>query len=113
MSFAESPIMKPVHRNFPLSATALFLAIVCLAVPMFAAAQDSDEAADLQARRQKLMEKCKANRGTDCEHEVDVQMGTDQTSSPSVYVPPEYDKTRPIRPVPRPLPRPVPRGGSN
>ncbi|HQR59733.1 MAG TPA: hypothetical protein PLH03_00025 [Methylophilaceae bacterium] len=97
--------MKPAHQNLLFPIPAVLLTLACLAAPSFAAAQDSDEMANLQARRQELIKKCEANRGTDCEHEVDVELGADQTHSPSVYIPPEYDRTRPIRPVPRPAPR--------
>jgi hypothetical protein len=62
----------------------------------------SDAEADMEARRQEMIEHCKANRGVDCEKEVDTELGAEQLYS----VPTSPEQTdNPIRARPRPRPK--------
>jgi hypothetical protein len=62
----------------------------------------SDAEADLEARRQKMIDHCKANRGVDCEKEVDTELGAEQLYS----VPTSPEQTdSPIRARPKPRPK--------
>jgi hypothetical protein len=59
----------------------------------------SDAEADMEARRQEMIEHCKANRGVDCEKEVDTELGAEQLYS----VPTSPDQPdNPIQARPRP-----------
>jgi len=60
----------------------------------------SDEEADMQARRQKMIDKCKANRGIDCERQVDTELEAQQLDS--VHTSPPEQTDSPGRPRPRP-----------
>lgn len=61
----------------------------------------SDEEADMEARRQQMIEYCEANRGVDCERKVDIELEAQQDGGASVYDSPDQTH-RPIRPRPRP-----------
>lgn len=63
----------------------------------------SDEEADMQAKRQKMIDKCKANRGIDCERQVDTELEAEQLNSVHTSSPDQTDS--PGQPRPRPRPR--------
>ena len=62
----------------------------------------SDEEADMQAKRQKMIDKCKANRGIDCEKQVDTELEAEQLNSVHTSSPDQTDSPGQPRPRPRP-----------
>ena len=60
----------------------------------------SDEEADMQAKRQKMIDKCKANRGVDCEKQVDTELEAQGLGI--VHTAPPDQTDSPILPRPRP-----------
>jgi hypothetical protein len=75
------------------------------------AAPASNAAEEAAARRERLIARCKANRGVDCEQQVDAMI--DGPSSLPDYVEPYpvwgrayYPPVRPIPPKPKPHPKP-------
>ena len=87
----------------------LFFGGLGAANPVFAGvAADTEQAAadreaEYQARRQKMIEACKANRGVDCETEVDTELEAEQMGGGRAVIVPQ--RPRPV--VPRPRPRPA------
>ena len=63
----------------------------------------ADREAEYQAKRQKMIETCKANRGVDCETEVDTELEAEQMGGGRAVIVPQ--RPRPV--VPRPRPRPA------
>jgi hypothetical protein len=64
----------------------------------------SDKEAEMQAKRQKMIEKCQDNHGTDCENAVDTELEAQQNGIVHTSPPDQSDV-----PVPRPRPNPRPR----
>jgi len=60
-----------------------------------------DKEAEMQARHQKMIEKCEDNRGTDCESAVDTELEAQQSGIVHTSPPDQSDV-----PVHRPRPRP-------
>jgi hypothetical protein len=83
--------MAPFRKNLGSSLLAGFAALVCLGVTFPAgagnpAAETNDAPAasqetDQQAKRQKMIEDCKSNRGVDCEQQVDTELQAGQPDS--------------------------------
>jgi hypothetical protein len=80
--------MAPFSKNPGSSMLAGFAALVCLGVTFPAGAGDLasetnddpgfSQEADQQAKRQKMIEDCKSNRGVDCEQQVDTELQSGQ-----------------------------------
>lgn len=120
--------MKPVTQNFHFSIRIILPALFCFAmIPSAMAteryssraiaatssqqdyqkdgpirlADSTDNEADAGAKRQKMMEDCKANRGTDCEKQVNTELEAQELDIS--HTAPPASMERPVRP--RPVPR--------